>query len=182
MANRLRLSRIEANKKKSVSFVRGSTRTVPLSERQEDTLHLLMQRIEQGQELPTYCYRVNRDTTPDELLEREGIMHLHLSPDERNATLFLIQYENHVVFLGVNGHEAFRDDPPGSYLYQLHANAIAEEETRIDAEEAEATATKAAGVRAGLLPRSHPKAASAVVPPPKPKPGRSPRRPGPSDG
>ena len=83
-------------------------------------------------------------------------MHLHLSPVERNATLFLIQYSEDVVFLGINDHAAFRDDPPGSSLYELHRHAIARTEAAIAIEEANESHRRRTAIAAGLKPRRKP--------------------------
>jgi hypothetical protein len=155
MATRLRLPWLE-QKKKRVHVLAGYRQTVALTPEQEACLAEIRERIESGRRLPAYCYRVNRDSSGDALLVREGIMHLHLSRKDRNAILFLVQYEDHVVFLDVTDHAPFRDDPPGSYLAELHANALGRLEAALDAEEHDTKATAVAKVREGLKPRGKP--------------------------
>ena len=152
MPPRLRLAWIE-QKPKRVHFVRGHARSVRLTPEQEACLLEIRARIESGQRLPPFCYRVNRDSSADDLLEREGIMHVHLSADDRGEILFLVQYERNVVFLEVASHAAFRDDPPGSYLARLHQHALAELEGGFAAEDAGDVAGTKERIRRGLRPK-----------------------------
>lgn len=155
MPARLRLGWIEA-KKKRVHLIRGHRCSVKLTSEQEASLLDIRERIQDGRELPPFCYRVNRDSSPDDLLEREGIMHLHLSAKDRDEILFLVQYEEHAVFLEVTNHAPFKDDPPGSYLSQLHERALAEVETKLDAEKTVEAAAARTRVRQGIKPRRKP--------------------------
>jgi hypothetical protein len=154
MPTRLRLAWIE-EKKKRVHFIQGHGRSVRLTPEQEACLKEIRERIQDGRRLPRFCYRVNRDF-PDDLLMREGIMHLHLSAKDREEILFLVQYEEHVVFLEVTNHAPFKNDPPGSYLAQLHENALLELESKIDAEKTAEVAATRAKVLEGIKPRQKP--------------------------
>ena len=83
-------------------------------------------------------------------------MHLHLSAKDRNEILFLVQYAEHVVFLDVTNHAPFKDEPPGSYLAELHANALSDLESKIDAEKIAEDAATTAKVVKGINPRQKP--------------------------
>jgi hypothetical protein len=154
MPTRLRLGGIEERRKR-VHFIQGHGRHVRLTPEQETCLKEIRERIQDGRRLPPFRYRVNRDS-PDDLLAREGIMHLHLSAKDRDEILFLVQYEEHVVFLEVTNHAPFKDDPPGSYLAQLHANALSNLESKIDAEKIAEDAATRAKVLKGINPRQKP--------------------------
>ncbi len=110
-AIRLRLARIE-KKPKSV-FVKhwsdfaGVKRRVDI---QEELLDII-ESIEAGIGAPEACYRTGIDRTPEGLLERHGIMHLHLGGKESDILVFLIQYVDRVVLLETNSHIHFRTQP-----------------------------------------------------------------------
>jgi len=154
MPARLRLAWIEG-KKKRVHFISGHRRDVRLTPEKEICLNEIRERIQNGHRLRPFCYRINRDS-PDDLLDREGIMHLHLSAKDRNEIQFLVQYAEHVVFLEVTNHAPFKDEPPGSYLAQLHANALSDLESKIDAEKIAEDAATTAKVVKGINPRQKP--------------------------
>jgi hypothetical protein len=147
VAKRLHLAWIE-QKEKRVHFIPGNRRSVTLTAAQEDCLCDIRKRIQAGHQLPPFCYR--RDSSPDELLEREGIMHLHLSPTDRDEVVFLVQYDEHVVFLEVTNDAPFRDDPPGYYLAELHRRSLDTVEAQLDAEKAAELGAAKARVQEGL--------------------------------
>lgn len=81
-------------------------------------------RIENGFGLPEEVYRQNRDTTPDNILEKTGIMHVHPLGPGTSELLFLIQYDPIVIFLEVSDHHHFQILPPGHLLTAVHNEAI----------------------------------------------------------
>lgn len=84
----------------------------------------IAQRIERGRPLLEHHYRKRRFKTPDALLDREGIMHLHPLGEGTNELLYLIQYDSWVQFLEVSNHDHFAIYPPGYVLLRQHRSAI----------------------------------------------------------
>jgi hypothetical protein len=83
-------------------------------------------------------------------LEQHGIKHLHLHEDtEVDALLFLIEYSDFVLLLGVDGHRRHFDKPEGAVLRSLHDSAI----RHADAKAAKLLEEKRKRVREGLRPR-----------------------------
>lgn len=80
----------------------------------------LVRAIENGWTLPERFYRKDRHSTPDRLLEDEGVMHLHLGDQSTPELVYLMQFDNDVVLLEVSDHYHFTTTPPGSQLYRLH--------------------------------------------------------------
>ncbi|MCD2174446.1 hypothetical protein [Rhizobium sp. C4] len=143
MARLLKLSRIERKPKKvlesphfdSPSYFRGKPHLAA---------HLadIYIAISKGEPLPPWAYRRDIDTTDDDLLERLGVMHLHLGSQSSAELLFLMQYEEHVIFLEIASHRHFETDPPGTLLRRLHERKVEEinETLRLEQEAAEAVA------------------------------------------
>src|SRR5579885_3154179 len=75
-------------------------------------------------ELPERYYRHGRFSTPDRLLDEDGIMHLHLGSPDTPELLFLVQFERDVVLLEISSHYHFEYDPPGTVLRQLHESKL----------------------------------------------------------
>jgi hypothetical protein len=118
----LTISTIES-KSKEVEQSPTYRRTIPLTDEITDELDIIRDRIINGYALPPRYYRKDRDTTPDELLDQYGIMHLHLCGQNSNIILYLIQYNNFVIFLELSDHGPFTNRPVGAQL-QSHKSGI----------------------------------------------------------
>jgi hypothetical protein len=106
----------------------------------------ILRCIRTGRSIPQEFYRANRDSTPDELLDREDVMHLHLGNPGTRELLYLIQYDDYVILLEVSDHYHFETDPPGTILNTLHGNKVKEWVANKDKEMADQQAVKANAV------------------------------------
>jgi hypothetical protein len=147
MPSALKLARIVA-KAKEVHFVEPFGDTVGLTRRPDlqEGLWRIQAAIEAGSALPSFAYR--RSTRPDRLLEREGMMHLHLAEGSREL-LYLIQYDAYVVFLEVSDHGHFDNEPPGAVLKAKYRTKVGDVSAAKDA----VRERKRQDIRARLLPR-----------------------------
>lgn len=110
--------------------------------------------ISHGRHIPLHFYR--RSTRVDDLLVQEGIKHLHLDGGGGDILLFLVEYEDAVVFLEINSHDHLKDDPPGTVLRSLHANCLAARDDEAAARKVMRQALLAeerANLKKGLKPR-----------------------------
>lgn len=67
--------------------------------------------------------------------------------------VFVVEYEDRVVFLEINGHKHFRTDPPGSLLHALYSATLANEDRAADNRRLARVAIKRLAVSTGLKPR-----------------------------
>lgn len=115
----LKLSYIE-RKPKLVFYFQGSVDEfdvfVRLTEADQEALLDIIEYIEQGKSLDRF-YRRGIGLTRDELLEKYGVMHLHLSSKSSKALLYLVQCDSFVVLLEVNDHKHVKH-PVGKLLYR----------------------------------------------------------------
>lgn len=125
MSDRQRLPLIE-RKPKAVHVLSGFRDLIGLARRPDLAGKLIQIRscIVNGSPLPSGCYRKGADDTVDALLEKEGIMHLHLGRQNTAELLWLIQYPDRVVLLEVSGHSHFATVPPGAALKRLYGGAL----------------------------------------------------------
>ena len=86
----------------------------------DNDLNEIIEQISSGKGISEEFYRAGIDVDDDELLEKEGIMHLHLGGKNSDVLLFLVQYPDRVVLLEINTHKHFRTEPVGSILKSLH--------------------------------------------------------------
>lgn len=109
----------------------------------------IIYRLGAGELIPEKCYRNRVDTTPDELLEKSGIKHLHLGGSDSDIMLFLVEYVDYVLLLDIRRHSTFKESPKGSSLLALHMNALrgSDEKAEVD------RSGRIAAVKSGLLPR-----------------------------
>lgn len=131
MATRLFESRLE-RKRKDVVFA-DTFRLIPKDMTRDAIkadLKDIRNRIEQGWELEPHRYRKGIDQDDDGMLTRTGIMHLHLGKPPGDDLLYLVQYDNKVIFLEVSGHEVFSDHPPGRLLADRHRAWLSEWERK----------------------------------------------------
>lgn len=91
-------------------------------------VHRLGLTIMAGNPVADTYYRRNRYTTPDSLLTKTGIMHIHPRGPGTNELLFLIQYEKSVLFLEVSDHDHFAIFPSGHLLLAVHQNSVLDQE------------------------------------------------------
>lgn len=80
--------------------------------------------IADGSPIPPRYYRRNLDKTPDTLLQRTGIMHLHLAGQGSDELVYVVQFEDFVLILETNTHAHFQGEPPGRALSSLHYTPI----------------------------------------------------------
>jgi hypothetical protein len=127
----------------------------------EDYVLDIVDAISTGQPLPHWAYRRDIDTTPDEVLNRYGMMHLHLGSQGSNELLWVMQYEDRVILLAIGNHNNFAGMPKGELLYRFHKNKVAEL-NEIDAKEKLAAevsrrppviTASADQIKSGILPR-----------------------------
>lgn len=108
-------------------------------------LELVLDYLEKGLELPSRFYRPSMDRKDDELLLRDGYVHLHLGRNQDDVLLFLIEFDGFVVLAEANGHRRFKTDPPGSALKGIHDAAVkaAAKVAAAEVDNARAAATRA---------------------------------------
>jgi hypothetical protein len=71
----------------------------------------LSNQIENGIEIDPKHYR--RSTNGDKLLINSGVMHLHLTHAGDDTILYLMQFDDDVLFLEVSDHRYLNSVPPG---------------------------------------------------------------------
>lgn len=109
--------------------------------------------IANGHIVPPNFYRRGIDRDHDELLDAEGIKHLHLDEGGGNALLFCVEYEDAVVFLEINDHRHFQTEPVGSVLSSLHHNLLKTQDENAEERRGARIRDKMAAARKGLLKR-----------------------------
>lgn len=114
--HRLRKRYIE-DKPKDFRFVGAvpDIRIVPEAETLQD-LADLRELIRTGRPVPERYYRPSMRRRGDDLLFDRGIMHLHLKSRNDDAIAYLIQYEDHVLFICLDTHRHLNAHPPGAGL------------------------------------------------------------------
>jgi hypothetical protein len=111
----------------------------------------LVEYIEKGMPIPNRYYRLDRFGSKDKLLERRGVMHLHLTDDD---LLLVIQYSDVVLFVAVETHKIFGEVPVGKSVMRRYGGYIAKAETNPDETSPPPTNTEPkSNPKAGLLPR-----------------------------
>ena len=114
-------------------------------------LMLIIRCLGNGYMIPEKFYRNGIDRDEDSLLKEHGIKHLHLHENtDVDALLFLIEYRDFILVLGIDGHRKHFEKPPGGLLVSLHYSAIA----NADAKAKKLAEAKSSAIRAGLLPRA----------------------------
>jgi hypothetical protein len=131
--------------RRSPGFRDHSGAVTPGSE-YDDDLDDIIDRISQGHTLPERYYRAGIDRDHDDLLETEGVVHLHLGGRNSDVLLFLVQYPDRVVLLEINTHKHFATEPKGSLLRAVHERHLA----RIAQEVAAQLAEQATSIRASV--------------------------------
>lgn len=116
MPRRLHLPTIE-QKPKEVLFTEPLSVVVKLTQAQEDFFAEIVAAIVEGRELPEGAYRRSQDR--DYLLEKLGVMHLHLVHPGSEELVFLIQYPDHVLIIEIGDHRHFRR-PIGAQFERTH--------------------------------------------------------------
>ncbi len=112
-------------KPKKILLAKGFADRVGLSKKDTaytDDWKRLRDCILNGWALAPGFYRKYKGVDSDEMLQRYGIMHLHLGGQNSNVLLFLMQFPDHIVFLEITDHYHFHTKPPGSQLNNLHAS------------------------------------------------------------
>jgi hypothetical protein len=76
-----------------------------------------------------YRARIDDPTSPDPLLDKYGIKHLHLVRQNSDVILYCIEYRQMVLLLQVSGHVALDDADAGEAMFletqqQLHELSI----------------------------------------------------------
>lgn len=87
--------------------------------RLRDELNDIIDRLSRGEPLPRRYYRAGINATPDQLLQRTGIKHLHLGGQDSDVLLYAVEYPDQVVLLQINTHIHFRSKPVGRLLESL---------------------------------------------------------------
>lgn len=93
----------------------------------------LVRAIENGTPLPSGYYRKGAGLNRDDLLVKEGIMHLHLGRSNTAELVYCVQYPNDVVLLELSDHAHFAARPVGARLLNRHGAAIQRKEAELAA-------------------------------------------------
>ncbi|MDH7974267.1 hypothetical protein QH494_18930 [Sphingomonas sp. AR_OL41] len=153
---RLRSERFSQCAKRSIDYSPGfidrGQRIAPGSQAESD-LKEVIRLLGGGSLLPEKFYRNGVGRDYDQLLGDYGIKHLHLGGSTEDIILFLVEYEDSVLLLEVNGHEAFATKPVGSALRALHRSALQNFDSASTQNRAARLAVKVGQVAKGLLPR-----------------------------
>lgn len=72
--------------------------------------------VHNGWLIPDHYYRLGIGQTPDLLLKKTGVKHLHLGGSGSNTLVYLLELSDKVIFLRIAGHAYLEDDPRGSLL------------------------------------------------------------------
>jgi hypothetical protein len=146
-AQRLRCERFEQKPKEVVLApnYRDQTRSVARNPRLVEDLEEITECIENGIALQQRFYRSGIEVDRDELLEEDGVKHLHLDNQGSDVLLFAVEYAERVVFLEVNSHRHFKTEPKGSVLLTLHQQCLKNEDAVAAARAADANGLSGAG-------------------------------------
>lgn len=109
--------------------------------------------IVDGKLIPPSFYRRGIERTPDDLLDEDGIKHFHLDEGGGDALIFVVEYDDAVVFLEINSHKHFETEPAGSVLLSLHANCLKREDAAAAERKVERLKERIRIFRSGLKPR-----------------------------
>lgn len=126
-AERLRNPRFVQGRGKIVDYAANwakDPRGVARDSEEEADLLAIIRAIGDGNFVPERCYRHGIDRDQDLLLNDYGIKHFHLGGADSDTVLFLVEYEEFVLFLDIGSHVAFASKPPGSVLRSLHDAAL----------------------------------------------------------
>ena len=111
-------------------------------ERYASDFEELLRRIGEGLALPDRFYRTGFGKGGDELLEIEGVKHLHLGGRNSDVLIYLVEYEHVVQLLEINDHKAFSSKPIGHLLRANHSThndeALANDQRELTMEEKKA--------------------------------------------
>lgn len=144
---RLRNERLRVGTPRAVDYSPGfcdRSGLVGVGSKAAGDLATLIYLLGQGSPIPDRFYRNFVGDGNDRLLEDQGIKHLHLGGATSNILLFLVEYEEKVLLLEINNHNAFAEQPVGSTLHRLHCSALASEDKVARMAAAFAAAKKAA--------------------------------------
>lgn len=155
---RLRNARFAQGKPKRVDYAAAweqRNRGVDQGSQAEIDLFAIIDAVGEGNLVPERCYRhgIDRNYPIDELLEDRGIKHLHLGGADSDIILYLVEYEDFVLFLEIGTHRDLETEPPGSVLASLHHNCLRRADAQATADRSKRIAERAAIFFKGLLPR-----------------------------
>lgn len=142
---RLRNERLRVGTPRAVDYSPGfcdRSGLVGVGSKAADDLATLIYLLGQGSPIPDRFYRNFVGDGNDRLLDEQGIKHLHLEGATSDILLFLVEYDEKVLLLEINDHNAFAEQPVGSTLHRLHCNALIKEDTLARAAAAFAAAEK----------------------------------------
>jgi len=112
--DRLTKSRIEHKPKVVLSWEHFFDRAdVANNPALQDDLDDLIDHITKGKGIPERYYR--KSVGVDHLLKRHGIMHLHLQHAGSDAVVYLVQFEDEVLLLGIGSHAELARDAVRSW-------------------------------------------------------------------
>ena len=75
-----------------------------LTDAEKVELATIVDSIQRGYGIPNSCYRAGLGATPDELLAKDGIMHIHLGGKTSDSLIYLMQFNDEVVLVRAGGH------------------------------------------------------------------------------
>jgi len=122
MSERLKTRRIERKPKEVVRHRGWYRKPDQLTARQRSDFSTIVERLSRGTSIEEF-YRRDIDKDHDELLAREGILHLHFGGKGSDVLLYLIQYPTDIVLLCIDTHVHLDESPPGKRLLNLAREA-----------------------------------------------------------
>lgn len=154
---RIREDRVRTGKPRTVdhspNFRDLSGLVVKDSQEERDVLEVI-RLLGCGGILPERFYRNGIDRDVDDLLQDNGIKHLHLGCATSDVLLFLVEYEETVLLLEIADHAHFATRPVGATLRKVHDNAMLRHDKLAENQRAGRIANNAAVAKKGLLPRT----------------------------
>jgi hypothetical protein len=108
----------------------------------------IVRRLSEGEELLRRHYRARIDDpkSPDPLLEKYGIKHLHLVQQNSDIILYCIEYRSLVLLLQVSGHVHLDAEPPGKELLP----SLTRELVELSSYQREGQAVRSLGIWLGI--------------------------------
>jgi hypothetical protein len=151
---RLRCERIEAKPKRIIMADNFRDWVGALADPQKARrFNQLIDCVRDGRIVPPNFYRRGIERTPDDLLEEDGIKHLHLDEGGGDDLLFCVEYDDAVVLMETNSHRHFGTEPPGSVLLSLHHECLLHQDREAAERKTMRLRERIRAIKNGLLKR-----------------------------
>ena len=79
----------------------------------------LQDHIHNGWTIPSRFYRLGVGKTPDLLLRKTGVKHLHLGGSASDVLVYLLELDDRVIIVRIADHRFLEDRPRGIGLFRL---------------------------------------------------------------